>query len=129
MPIFRPAQSARRAGPRHHRTWRWRARAGPYAQVIAELPVVLVMPALRSRPGIGRYLVADPPGPRRLFRYQVLHAGGDIVVRDGGRILCKHRIGLEGQVVQGQRSEEHTSELKSLMSISYAVFCLKKKKT
>src|SRR3546814_1060754 len=27
------------------------------------------------------------------------------------------------------RSEEHTSELQSLMRISYAVFCLKKKKT
>src|SRR3546814_8264715 len=27
----------------------------------------------------------------------------------------------------GQRSEEHTSELQSLMSTSYAVFCLKKK--
>src|SRR3546814_5561446 len=30
---------------------------------------------------------------------------------------------------QGARSEEHTSELQSLMRISYAVFCLKKKKT
>src|SRR3546814_7010809 len=29
---------------------------------------------------------------------------------------------------QSQRSEEHTSELQSLMRISYAVFCLKKKK-
>src|SRR3546814_2037718 len=29
----------------------------------------------------------------------------------------------------GMRSEEHTSELQSLMRISYAVFCLKKKKT
>src|SRR3546814_5224775 len=29
----------------------------------------------------------------------------------------------------GQRSEEHTSELQSLMRISYAVFCLKKKRT
>src|SRR3546814_7755250 len=29
----------------------------------------------------------------------------------------------------GRRSEEHTSELQSLMRISYAVFCLKKKKT
>src|SRR3546814_10235162 len=29
----------------------------------------------------------------------------------------------------GKRSEEHTSELQSLMSISYAVFCLKKKQT
>src|SRR3546814_3706874 len=31
------------------------------------------------------------------------------------------------QVIEG-RSEEHTSELQSLMRISYAVFCLKKKK-
>src|SRR3546814_8011838 len=30
---------------------------------------------------------------------------------------------------EGERSEEHTSELQSLMRISYAVFCLKKKKT
>src|SRR3546814_7913771 len=29
----------------------------------------------------------------------------------------------------GRRSEEHTSELQSLMRISYAVFCLKKKRT
>src|SRR3546814_10524555 len=33
----------------------------------------------------------------------------------------------EGEAV-GVRSEEHTSELQSLMRISYAVFCLKKKK-
>src|SRR3546814_7187088 len=31
--------------------------------------------------------------------------------------------------VRTNRSEEHTSELQSLMRISYAVFCLKKKKT
>src|SRR3546814_8049204 len=30
--------------------------------------------------------------------------------------------------MEGTRSEEHTSELQSLMRISYAVFCLKKKK-
>src|SRR3546814_3414184 len=30
--------------------------------------------------------------------------------------------------LNGRRSEEHTSELQSLMRISYAVFCLKKKK-
>src|SRR3546814_6618762 len=30
--------------------------------------------------------------------------------------------------MRGPRSEEHTSELQSLMRISYAVFCLKKKK-
>src|SRR3546814_3764112 len=32
-------------------------------------------------------------------------------------------------VIAGGRSEEHTSELQSLMRISYAVFCLKKKNT
>src|SRR3546814_5422022 len=32
------------------------------------------------------------------------------------------------QNVDGKRSEEHTSELQLLMRISYAVFCLKKKK-
>src|SRR3546814_9617136 len=31
--------------------------------------------------------------------------------------------------LHGKRSEEHTSELQSLMRISYAVFCLKQKKT
>src|SRR3546814_5715139 len=31
-------------------------------------------------------------------------------------------------VIRNDRSEEHTSELQSLMRISYAVFCLKKKK-
>src|SRR3546814_6075187 len=31
-------------------------------------------------------------------------------------------------LIEGLRSEEHTSELQSLMRISYAVFCLKKKK-
>src|SRR3546814_8956363 len=31
-------------------------------------------------------------------------------------------------LAKGKRSEEHTSELQSLMRISYAVFCLKKKK-
>src|SRR3546814_2596709 len=34
---------------------------------------------------------------------------------------------LYGKVHPGIRSEEHTSELQSLMRISYAVFCLKKK--
>src|SRR3546814_8509887 len=34
---------------------------------------------------------------------------------------------LEAQEKRSMRSEEHTSELQSLMRISYAVFCLKKK--
>src|SRR3546814_2540383 len=36
--------------------------------------------------------------------------------------------GVSGRHLR-QRSEEHTSELQSLMRISYAVFCLKKKRT
>src|SRR3546814_9200472 len=44
------------------------------------------------------------------------------------------RVGIERQPLVGEqvgeraRSEEHTSELQSLMRISYAVFCLEKKK-
>src|SRR3546814_3063139 len=42
---------------------------------------------------------------------------------------CARPPVLEGAVaLLGLRSEEHTSELQSLMRISYAVFCLKKKK-
>src|SRR3546814_8156643 len=36
---------------------------------------------------------------------------------------------LRKNATDPKRSEEHTSELQSLMRISYAVFCLKKKKT
>src|SRR3546814_8689918 len=40
------------------------------------------------------------------------------------RPVAHHRVGRARAI----RSEEHTSELQSLMRISYAVFCLKKKK-
>src|SRR3546814_4656219 len=40
------------------------------------------------------------------------------------RVVGAHLIGPDAP----ERSEEHTSELQSLMRISYAVFCLKKKK-
>src|SRR3546814_7521784 len=39
------------------------------------------------------------------------------------------QFGCEQDVKVYERSEEHTSELQSLMRISYAVFCLKKNKT
>src|SRR3546814_5686975 len=47
------------------------------------------------------------------------------------RPLCSHRFRNRPRHRRGGaglRSEEHTSELQSLMRISYAVFCLKKKK-
>src|SRR3546814_6720604 len=45
---------------------------------------------------------------------------------------ANHKIVVEAfddPGVEGVRSEEHTSELQSLMRISYAVFCLKKNQT
>src|SRR3546814_5193774 len=52
---------------------------------------------------------------------------------DRGRADLAERFGRTGEKARplheiGDRSEEHTSELQSLMRISYAVFCLKKKK-
>src|SRR3546814_4466417 len=41
--------------------------------------------------------------------------------------MAVHVVGHFGGIFADGRSEEHTSELQSLMRISYAVFCLKKK--
>src|SRR3546814_7040283 len=46
-------------------------------------------------------------------------------IRAALRDVLEHRLWIQKH---GGRSEEHTSELQSLMRISYAVFCLKKKK-
>src|SRR3546814_8127280 len=46
---------------------------------------------------------------------------------DIGEALEQHRLAFHHRL-GGERSEEHTSELQSLMRNSYAVFCLKKKK-
>src|SRR3546814_7169721 len=54
-----------------------------------------------------------------------IKAGGD-----DRELMIFHRLPPRGSAGTFQpRSEEHTSELQSLMRISYAVFCLKKKKT
>src|SRR3546814_5581469 len=49
-----------------------------------------------------------------------------------GTVLLPHEqvreVSVQGRRLFIPRSEEHTSELQSLMRISYAVFCLKKKK-
>src|SRR3546814_5027601 len=54
--------------------------------------------------------------PRRIRPYGRRLGGGDGGARS------------ESPCIAGHRSEEHTSELQSLMRISYAVFCLKKQK-
>src|SRR3546814_5166591 len=51
----------------------------------------------------------------------VADVAGDVDVRQEVHFDLQHAVALTG------RSEEHTSELQSLMRISYAVFCLKKK--
>src|SRR3546814_6334145 len=43
-------------------------------------------------------------------------------------IFVKAALDMVSSEMEDARSEEHTSELQSLMRISYAVFCLKKKK-
>src|SRR3546814_8842870 len=51
--------------------------------------------------------------------------------RDHGRVRPSLTEGLDeakAVLASAQRSEEHTSELQSLMRISYAAFCLKKQK-
>src|SRR3546814_3176214 len=49
----------------------------------------------------------------------------DYLVHQGDRAVPAHEIA--DHLYGAARSEEHTSELQSLMRISYAVFCLKKK--
>src|SRR3546814_6760321 len=78
-------------------------------------------------------VVRPAPPCDRKRQHRARHARRRPVVRLAGRRLpvaartvatdavCAHR--------QRQRSEEHTYELQSLMRISYAVFCLKKKHT
>src|SRR3546814_8476219 len=56
---------------------------------------------------------------------------GDIAPAVAAQVIDVRRIRLGRQAAQqpgNQRSEEHTSELQSLMHSLYAVFCLKKKK-
>src|SRR3546814_15752729 len=68
----------------------------------------------RARPSIS--LLPLHPAPRRRGRPGC----------SGNRLRLERRRKDNGL---HSRSEEHTSELQSLMRISYAVFCLKKKKT
>src|SRR3546814_7757933 len=67
----------------------------------------------------------------------VVELGEDLVDRraeladqHGLDLVPRNRVSLilQSRQLGGDRSEEHTSELQSLMRISYAVFCLKKKK-
>src|SRR3546814_7735036 len=86
-------------------------------------------------------MIRRPPRPTRtdtLFPYTTLfRSHGLRKSAQPGKTagLCDVNVGVVawslipvvGRQRRAQRSEEHTSELQSLMRISYAVFCLKKK--
>src|SRR3546814_5884398 len=92
-------------------------------------------------------LVSGPAGWAALILSVAAHAqatGNRPLLRDSFRIGSEGGALCQAQSATGDpaartmfdrawtlvcRSEEHTSELQSLMSISYAVFCLKKKTT
>src|SRR3546814_2493882 len=71
-------------------------------------------------------LAVEPVGPAGIGLAGLLAIGFRLALRPRERHARR-----DGDAVheEGRRSEEHTSELQSLMRISYAVFCLKKKKT
>src|SRR3546814_7190373 len=90
-----------------------------------------------------RCYAGDMPQPQlpgqatRLFTGSLIPPGADTVVMQENTREADGQVQIlqappAGQFVRKRgmdtRSEEHTSELQSLMRISYAVFCLKKKK-
>src|SRR3546814_6706931 len=82
----------------------------------------------------GEMIVDGPADPHDILRLQGIERLASYVVNEvqdvyrlqGVKINDKHIEVIVRQMLR--RSEEHTSELQSLMRISYAVFCLKKKK-
>src|SRR3546814_5466817 len=86
-------------------------------------------------------MIRRPPRSTRtdtLFPYTTLFRSTAWAARRTSRSSAGKRQGRdraptsddrESARAAGRRSEEHTSELQSLMRISYAVFCLKKKKS
>src|SRR3546814_9937068 len=72
--------------------------------------------------GVDRVLTGEQPAARQ---HDALLAAGAIDQHAAvERVDNAYQLGLEA--VLARSSEEHTSELQSLMRISYAVFCLKK---
>src|SRR3546814_10596761 len=78
-----------------------------------------------AREVLHRHQLRQPSRALPAVAEGVDHPRRHVVDRDigGGRDAARRQL-LEDH----SRSEEHTSELQSLMRISYAVFCLKKKK-
>src|SRR3546814_3052781 len=91
---------------------------------------------LTDRVVISRHAASQPPSRLGLgvgSSLTVEQAIRVIAVKSANDIAAALAEKIAGSetafAAQMTRSEEHTSELQSLMRISYAVFCLKKKKT
>src|SRR3546814_4788277 len=85
---------------------------GPFFGLTYDTPMFVPTPFMRYYCGVQ---VPHGFGPKPKDAFEITLPGGRIAT-------CEARCTADG------RSEEHTSELQSLMRISYAVFCLKKKK-
>src|SRR3546814_1144686 len=83
----------------------------PYTTLFRSRPCIVLGPSSGSRGVYGAIGTAGEWG---------LKKGCAVALSDTGKGMGLHDL--------TDRSEEHTSELQSLMRISYAVFCLKKKK-
>src|SRR3546814_4240682 len=99
------------------------ARAGPAGRLSRDGPVALFV---RRRPRIPAY---SKVGARAVVQPHSPSPGDQLafVVRQpqARKARCSSALARLDAAVTGRRSEEHTSELQSLMRISYAVFCLK----
>src|SRR3546814_879576 len=91
-----------------------------WGAIAAALVVGLFAGQLVDMPGGGGNLVKGSDGN--------LVASGKLAAALDSQLASDNPQALGSPVRIGLRSEEHTSELQSLMRISYAVFCLKKKK-
>src|SRR3546814_8128360 len=83
--------------------------------------------------GVARLVLGQQDDAVGIGLAQRLAEGGLLVEPGQADLAADDRLdALAGQrlgaLQRAERSEEHTSELQSLMRISYAVFCLKKKK-
>src|SRR3546814_5452798 len=93
---------------------------------------IYIMGVLRPT-GRGQHQIAYAPFVD-LSLDDALAAIADEIIIDRRRAVAmpaqdrRRRIAARAAGHRGERSEEHTSELTSLMRTSYAVFCLKKKK-
>src|SRR3546814_10862487 len=98
----------------------------------AALPKSKSLTSIDPRPSWTAWNVRKPSEPASNLNFLgPALAAGDVSngpSAAAASIVRRLNISIGCRLLARQRSEEHTSELQSLMRISYAVFCLKKKK-